>query len=200
MKIVPLDSIPAQPWKNGGGRTHELLAWPMAADWRLRVSVADILGDGPFSPYPGVERWFAVLQGAGVQLAWPGGGERRLTPRDAALHFPGDPAPQCRLVGGPTRDLNLMLRGSGEAGLSPVLSGAGWATTAAQCGLFTLCEGTWESAEGRKRVLPAWSLCWLPRAPRHMQRFTARDDSVQPAGWWLHATPQAVDTPQAGHA
>ena len=30
------------PWRNGVGRTRELLAWPTAADWLVRVSVAEI--------------------------------------------------------------------------------------------------------------------------------------------------------------
>ena len=190
MKLVTLDLIAPQPWKNGGGSTRELLAWPGTADWQLRVSVADIAQDGPFSPYPGVERWFAVLEGAGVRLAWPGGHERRLTPRDPALRFAGEPAPHCHLLAGPTRDLNLMLRGGGEAGLAAAMSGAAWsAPNAAQCGVYTLCEGTWESADGRRRVLPRHALFWLPRASRHMQRFTAHDETAQPPAWWLHAAP-----------
>ena len=45
--------------------TRELLAEP-APNWRWRISVADIQGSGAFSAYPGVSRWFAVVQGAGV--------------------------------------------------------------------------------------------------------------------------------------
>ena len=56
------------PWKNGGGVTRELLRLPAGSgeDWTLRISVADIAADGPFSPVPGITRWFAVLTGAGV--------------------------------------------------------------------------------------------------------------------------------------
>ena len=41
-----------QPWRNGGGRTRELLVWPAGdglggtTDWQLRVSVADITKNG----------------------------------------------------------------------------------------------------------------------------------------------------------
>jgi environmental stress-induced protein Ves len=34
----------------------------------LRISVAEITRDGPFSAFAGVQRWFAVLEGAGVML------------------------------------------------------------------------------------------------------------------------------------
>jgi uncharacterized protein len=109
IRTVHVEACAEQPWRNGGGRTRELLAWPSAGDWLARVSVAQIERDGPFSPYPGIERWFAVLRGAGVVLSLPRG-DVRLHTGDAALHFPGEAAPLCRLIDGPTQDLNLMLR------------------------------------------------------------------------------------------
>ena len=43
LQIAPLAGAAAQPWRNGGGITRELLAWPVASDqWALRVSVAQI--------------------------------------------------------------------------------------------------------------------------------------------------------------
>ena len=46
MNRVQLSAVPPQPWRNGGGSTRELLAWPAAADWKLRVSLATIAQDG----------------------------------------------------------------------------------------------------------------------------------------------------------
>lgn len=109
MKVVRLADCSETPWRNGGGRTRELLVWPGASDWQVRVSVAEIEADGPFSPYPGIDRWFAVLAGAGVVLTLPQG-EVTLRPGSAALAFAGEAAPACRLIDGPTQDLNLMLR------------------------------------------------------------------------------------------
>jgi uncharacterized protein len=109
MNVVRLADCSEQPWRNGGGRTRELLAWPSAAAWQVRVSVAGIDADGPFSPYPGIDRWFAVLSGAGVVLALPQGAIA-LGPASAAVAFAGETAPDCRLIDGPTQDLNRMLR------------------------------------------------------------------------------------------
>lgn len=109
---VELARCKPQPWRNGGGLTRELLAWPHAADWLLRVSVAEIDRSGPFSAFPDVDRCFAVISGAGVRLALPGG-ERTLTTGDEPVTFAGEAAPACHLVDGPTIDLNLMLRRDG---------------------------------------------------------------------------------------
>jgi environmental stress-induced protein Ves len=111
---VALAAVAPQPWKNGGGSTRELLAWPRAEGWAVRVSVATIDANGPFSPYPGVTRWFAVLHGAGVRLEFAGSAAIR-TPSEAPLLFDGADAPWCELLDGTTTDLNLMLRGSGGA-------------------------------------------------------------------------------------
>ena len=117
LNFVDLERCPRQPWRNGGGHTRELLAWPQAQDWLLRISVATISASGPFSPFPGMQRWFAVLDGAGVRLALPAGGVT-LTPQDAPIAFDGEAAPMCHLLDGPTHDLNLIARrGAGVATL-----------------------------------------------------------------------------------
>ena len=106
-RIVSLEKAQAQPWRNGGGVTRELLAWPQAADWRVRASVADVQADGPFSSFEGIERWFAVLEGEGVVLRLAGE-EHRLTRSSDPFRFDGAAAVDCTLPAGPTRDFNLM--------------------------------------------------------------------------------------------
>jgi uncharacterized protein len=114
---LKLADCPFVPWRNGGGRTQELLMWPRVSDWLVRVSVAEIEADGPFSSFGGTDRCFAVLDGAGVVLSLPQG-DVRLTANDGAVSFAGEAAPMCRLIDGPTRDLNLMVRrGAGRASM-----------------------------------------------------------------------------------
>ena len=107
--IVCLEDIPATPWRNGGGVTRELAMGPDAGDWAWRMSVADVDASGPFSKFEGIERWFAVLEGAGVQLD-VAGVPHRVTTADAPLFFDGGAATGCELVDGKTRDFNLMVR------------------------------------------------------------------------------------------
>lgn len=104
--LVSLADAPPQPWRNGGGQTRQLLALPPAA-WRVRISVAEVAAAGPFSRFDGIERWFAVLDGAGVDLR-VGDALHRLTPADAALRFDGGAAVDCVPLDGLTRDFNLM--------------------------------------------------------------------------------------------
>jgi environmental stress-induced protein Ves len=111
---MALADVPPSPWKNGGGSTRELLAWPSQADWRWRMSVAEVAQDGPFSRFDGVQRWLAVLSGAGLRLdvGLPSEGQvHTLTPRSAPLCFDGAQPVHCTLLGRATQDFNLMRRG-----------------------------------------------------------------------------------------
>jgi uncharacterized protein len=108
--FVHLDEVIAAPWRNGGGTTRELLVWPHREEWAARVSVAEISSDGPFSAYPGVMRWFAVLSGAGVALR-VGSNMHNLDAASEPLRFDGAAPAVCKLAAGATQDFNLMLRG-----------------------------------------------------------------------------------------
>jgi environmental stress-induced protein Ves len=176
--IVGLQDATAQPWRNGGGVTRELLTWSApeglvhdgaarhgrdasAAGWDLRVSVADITQDGPFSAFPGISRCFAVLEGAGVVLNLREQ-DQTLTAASEPLAFEGAEAPGCRLVSGPTRDLNLMVRQSaGRAWMRRAQDGqrsplaAGWIWQ----GLYTHGPALLDAPGGRFE-LPAGTLAW----------------------------------------
>jgi uncharacterized protein len=182
MRLVQLADVPPQPWRNGGGTTRELLAWPSAQAWALRVSVAHIGRDGPFSAYPGVDRWFAVLEGAGVELAWQGH-VAHVTRESAPLHFDGANGPACRLLKGPTEDLNLMLQGA-TGGLEPAAPGVPWSRQARWRAVFTAVGCT--LLAGTRYVLSAGTLAWTDTAdPNPWQLEAAPGQPLR--AWWLHA-------------
>jgi hypothetical protein len=184
VRTIRAGDVEPRPWRNGGGLTRELLAWPRAEAWRLRVSVAEVQADGPFSSFPGVQRWFAVLAGDGVELD-VGGTAHRLTGASAPLCFAGDATTRCRLIGGPTRDLNLMLRGM-RGGMFPAGAGESWRPRAAQCGLYAAVAGRCDGTGGI--AVPANALLWFDAAPPALA-FAPDDAAVAVAGWWLAATP-----------
>lgn len=186
MHLVPLSSVAQQPWRNGGGTTRELLAWPPtdAAHWGVRVSVAHIGSSGPFSAWPGVERWFVVLQGAGVELQWQGHAAR-LTPDSPPLRFNGGEPPACTLLGGATEDLNLMLR-SAQGALQVAQAGVPWAADAVWRGVFTTRACTLQA--GAVHTLSAGTLAWSIDEPS--SPWTLQPPPGQPLrAWWLHAEP-----------
>jgi environmental stress-induced protein Ves len=168
--------VAAQPWKNGGGVTRELLALPPGGDWRVRVSVADVASDGDFSTFAGVERWFAVVEGAGLLLTVDGR-EHRCTRDDSeALSFAGQAKTSCRLIDGATRDLNLMLRGRRGA-LARVVAGRARQPRERACGLYATAAGTVRIADDRDATMPAHALRWWPAAPATI--------AFDGTGWWL---------------
>ena len=163
MRLVRLDDVAATPWRNGGGVTRELLAWPDGADWTLRLSVADITQDGAFSAFPGVERWFAVLSGAGVRLGEP---PLALRPGGAVHRFDGGLAPHCALIAGPTRDLNLMLRRGRASGLLAALAAGETLRCAATLrGVFAPHGGTLLRDGETPVTLAPMTLAWQDDAP-----------------------------------
>ena len=110
--VVRLADVTARPWRNGGGVTRELVAWPPQGEWQWRMSVAEVETSGPFSRFEGVQRWFAVLRGAGVALDIDGE-YHTLSPSSAPLSFDGAALTKCTLLAGATQDFNLMVRGTG---------------------------------------------------------------------------------------
>jgi uncharacterized protein len=192
MRSIGLASIAPQTWRNGGGRTRELLCWPSAEDWSLRISVADIETDGPFSSFPGVKRWFAVIEGAGVVLSFPDV-ERQLVPGDAPLHFAGVPAPDCRLLKGATHDLNLMTRfdqnASGQSTMCQAQSGVAWNEPFAMRGLYAAVDGHWSCGNEHGDVL-ANSLLWSDAKTSAAWHFEPANTNAIVSGWWLGFTPQ----------
>ena len=185
VRLVRADAVAPQRWRNGGGVTRELQAWPSAEAWRLRVSVAEVRADGPFSSFPSVERWFAVLDGQGAELTGDGA-VHTLTAAGPPLRFNGEATTACRLLDGPTRDPNLMLRGM-RGGMFRVEAGQPWRPRAAQCGLFAAAPGQCVGSEAVD--VPARSLLWFDAAPAALAFVPAAGRSAS-VGWWLAATPQ----------
>jgi environmental stress-induced protein Ves len=206
-RVVALADVPWRAWRNGRGRTRELLAWPDGAAWRVRVSVAEIDAAAPFSSFEGVERWFAVVEGGGVQLRIDGV-EHRLLPGSAPVRFDGTAAVDAEPLSAATRDLNLMVRDG--AGAMAAATADGWwephaAATARglQAGFYAARPTRWlAQLDARRTVvrvegeLAAASLLWFERAPR---RLRASPLGSAPAGagapgWWLAAAPHRRST------
>src|SRR5918993_1541258 len=111
-RVIRNEDLVRVPWKNGGGTTAEVAAFPESSGFDTfgwRISVADVASDGPFSVFPGIDRTLIVVEGEGIELDVEGVAFRldRMSPK---LSFSGDDVTTGRLLSGPIRDLNVMTR------------------------------------------------------------------------------------------
>jgi environmental stress-induced protein Ves len=109
-RILRSSDYQRMPWKNGGGITTEI--WKAVSPegemlWRL--SIADVATDGPFSEFPGIDRWIMMIEGKGMELKVEGQDIHRVDDLFEPFAFSGDAKTECRLIAGPIRDFNLMV-------------------------------------------------------------------------------------------
>jgi len=102
-------------WKNGGGATTEAFTLPAGATldtFDLRVSLARVEADGPFSEFHGIDRTLVVTEGAGLTLATADGAHVTLDTASPPFAFTGDDPVHATLREGAVADLNVMTRRS----------------------------------------------------------------------------------------
>lgn len=112
LRIVRPDNIARTSWKNGGGWTKELAREPENStldsfDWR--ITTAGTAQDGPFSPFPGVDRTLVVLAGR-VTLRLGDDFQRELSYEDGPFEFAGETPVEAALRTRPFVDFNVMTR------------------------------------------------------------------------------------------
>lgn len=122
MRIILPSAFQTQPWKNGGGTTHEIARAERDGRFLWRLSIAEVATDGPFSAFPGLSRILTVIEGAGLWLDTPERTLDALPLRPVA--FSGDLAVSSRMIGGPIRDFNLIWDGERIDGAVTLPAGA----------------------------------------------------------------------------
>ncbi|HDR9318575.1 TPA: HutD family protein [Burkholderia vietnamiensis] len=139
--VYPIESIPPEPWRNGGGMTRTIAT--AGAQWR--VSLASIERNGPYSRFPDNSRISLILTGNGVTLT---GHEAVVQLRPlVAREYDGDADWDATLIDGPSMALNVMtVKGRYVANVRPVDQpavvppGCPAIAVALNCG-FTFSEG-----------------------------------------------------------
>ena len=113
MYIIRLLDCPPSTWKNGGGSTRQLLAFPPGAsldNFIYRISVAEVDSDGPFSHFPGIDRSLAILDGDGLALMNGAQLFGTLLAGQPPMAFDGALSLSGLRLGGKVRDFNVMSR------------------------------------------------------------------------------------------
>jgi len=178
-----LDTVPATPWKNGGGTTREIASWPPGAgldDFGWRISVATIAASGPFSRFAGIDRIIMLLDGDGVHLrASDGSIDHRLDVPLAPFAFLGDTPLDCALLGGTSQDFNVMTRrGQLRAQVYVIRQ----PRTLGRCahGLVLALRGSWvvRPGAGRDDDLAVHQGLWWAEEPCTPAVTPASDDAV----------------------
>jgi environmental stress-induced protein Ves len=114
MKWQPERDHRVMPWANGRGSTKEIAAHPSGDAWVWRLSLADVDADGPFSLLPDTDRSLVVATGKGMRL-FVEGSDPAVVRSFESVSFAGDLPTRAELLDGPVRDLNLMVRRTGDS-------------------------------------------------------------------------------------
>lgn len=68
MPIIRQSDYKEMPWKNGGGVTREIACHKQQNKMIWRLSIAEVLADGPFSTFEDHHRILTVIKGDGMRL------------------------------------------------------------------------------------------------------------------------------------
>tara|TARA_R110002049_G_scaffold94498_5_gene232624 strand:+ start:618 stop:1205 length:588 start_codon:yes stop_codon:yes gene_type:complete len=108
MHILKYGDLLDVPWKNGGGVTRNIASGLLDDRVVWSISRADVVQDGPFSDFTGMQRVLTVVSGGEMTLISPARSlEAKLW---EPVWFDGAVPIRSELRGDPLTDLNLMFR------------------------------------------------------------------------------------------
>ena len=112
------------PWANGRGTSYEIASDRNdAGEWTWRLAMAPVNEDGAFSRIECVNRFLAVVEGAGMLLSVD---RKKLQCKPMqVVRFRGDAITDATLTDGPITDINLMIRRKEADGEMVIVSEAG---------------------------------------------------------------------------
>jgi environmental stress-induced protein Ves len=112
------------PWANGRGTSYEIASdRNEAGEWTWRLAMAPVNEDGPFSRIECVNRFLAVVEGAGMLLTVDRKKLQCLPMQ--VVRFRGDAITEATLTDGSIMDINLMVRRKEADGEMAIVSDAG---------------------------------------------------------------------------
>ncbi|WP_130732602.1 HutD family protein [Komagataeibacter xylinus] len=160
LSIAALDAFAPRPWRNGRGTTREIMAHdapaPGAAhSWR--VSVASIVGDGPFSLFPGLVRQLALASPGRLTLTGIASGGTTLDHPGDTIRFDGALAVSASCHGQAVQAFNLMAAPAVPARLERLQ--APFRLEHAHAVALLPLQGEWR-IEGCDRTLPTGMIAW----------------------------------------
>lgn len=119
MRLIRKTDMKEGRWRNGMGVSWDIATFPEEAGtggvgWRFATALIE--RNVPFSAYPGVDRYFTLTEGQGLDLDFEGREGIAVHHLFEPHFYPCDISTICTLRNGPCRALNLFLkRGAWEA-------------------------------------------------------------------------------------
>lgn len=173
-RVLDPADFTAMPWRNGKGTTLELAredGVDGAMLWRL--SSADVVEAGAFSPFPGVDRILMLTEGDGFDLDF--GPHGRVAPVEPLepVHFSGDWTTRADNVRGPSRDLNVMVARGQATAVVGVHRDAIRTTGLADCSMMLALAGTFIVTLGSQEFTLAQSHLLLVRGEKGRRATTS---------------------------
>ena len=112
------------PWANGRGTSYEIASDRNdAGEWTWRLAMAPVNEDGALSRIECVNRFLAVVEGAGMLLSVD---RKKLQCQPMqVVRFRGDAITDATLTDGPITDINLMIRRKESDGEMAIVAEAG---------------------------------------------------------------------------
>ncbi len=102
------------------------------------------------------------------------------------MHFPATTRPTARLLGRPTRDLNVMARrGDARVTIRPLRSATVGRSIADLLGCFVCEDAELATGKGPPIALPRHTLAWLENHSRETVDWQLATPA--PRGWWIEA-------------
>ncbi len=163
MQLIEPSQWSPQPWRNGAGTTHELVRWPAADPFAVRISVADLIAPAPFSRFAGYQRWLVLLEGGPVTLAIAGAPVMLAAPGDEVT-FAGEADVAATAVTGASRDLNIMVSAAVAAQVEVVRGPATRVVAGAVVAAFTIAGEVAVASGGRTAGLARHACAWATDA------------------------------------
>lgn len=113
ISLLKKQNYKSMPWKNGRGFTSEIAIFPAQStmeknNFTWRLSSAEVTEHGPFSHFPGCERYLTVIAGYGLRLQFEN--ENKLIDQNNFVKFSGESKVHSELVDGKITDLNLIVK------------------------------------------------------------------------------------------
>jgi hypothetical protein len=163
--IVPKEEYHSTPWENGRGMTSDIVLLPLGAtrsNFDIRVSIAPIMTDAPFSPFPGIDRHITLLHGSELELIFPTR-SLKLAPMRPAFFDNGEP-PTARLADGPVEVFNVSIRrGRFSSRVDILEQNSGVRIGENEIGIIFAGAGSWSSSGRATRVLEAGTTAIVER-------------------------------------